>query len=188
MDREVVNSGEMTKSLIGKFLFFNMVLAYFSNKIIEALTVNNTSFVVWTVISILAGLIITFFVCYFSTKNSFKEKTLPADEMPIVMKNIKLFFVIYFIIGTIYNFYATNYMFKKSLEEGISSYEAQNISDINSMEDTQKTQYESLKKEMVDETLAEMNKYLFIINIGYIGVYIIAFNAEKKFIIQGIRG
>lgn len=182
-NKEVSTTKKITQELIGGWFLWGIVFGIVYSIIYSIASNFTESLIVKSIIAIIFQGIITFLIWKFSTKSTFKKRTMSKDDVPTVMKNLVIFTIIICVVNGIYQFVQVNKIIDKTLESNFQlKYTEKMMSYI--YDDEQMEEYNKQKEEAISKVKGEAYTYLAILEIGLTVVYLAVLPLEKKEILK----
>lgn len=186
-EREVVQSGKMSRDLISGFLVFGILGGLIYNLIFSTLLNNilGNSLVLLSICAIILQGIIAILLWKASTLSAFKKRTINSDDVSKVIKNLVIFTVILCIIATIINYSNLQKSINKELNSNVSLKMSDGFSKYYSAE--KKAEYEKQKLEAIETAKSQVYTYFTIIEIGIFVAFLGVLPLEKRFILKKLN-
>lgn len=182
-NKEMATTKKITQELIGGWFLWGILFGIIYSIVYNLITHSIESLIAKAIIAIIMQGIIAFLIWKFSTKTTFKKRTMSSDNVPTVMKNLIIFTVIICVINGIYNFFEVNTIINESID---SSYELKYTESMMSYlyDEDEIAEYNKQKQDVIAEAKNQVYNYLVIIEIGLTAVYLAVLPLEKKEILK----
>ena len=185
-NKEFATPKKITQELIGGWLLWGILFGIIYSFTYTLITHSMESLVLKALIAIVMQGITTFIIWKFSTKSTFKKRTISYNGVPTVMRNLIIFTIVICVINGIYNYSqvnstideAVNSDFKLKYTESMMSY---------LYDDEQMAEYNKQKEDAIKEVKSQARTYLVILEIGLTAVYLAVLPLEKKEILKYVE-
>lgn len=182
-EKECATSKKITQELIGGWLLWGMLFGIIYSVLFNVLSNVIDNVIFKQIVVILLQGIITYIIWKFSTKSTFKNRTMDYNDVPKVMKNLLIFTIILCFINGIYQLAQANSTIDSAVNSNFSiRYIEKAMKNIYNEE--QIAEYNKQKEEKINQIKKEVHKYLIIDEIGLTLVYIAVLPLEKKEILK----
>lgn len=182
-NKEFATTKKITQELIGGWLLWGILFGIIYSIVYNLITHSMESLILKAIIAIIMQGIIAFLIWKFSTKSTFKKRTMSYNDVPTVMRNLIIFTVIICVINGIYHFSEVNDTIDKAVN---SDYKLKYTESMMSYlyNDEQIEEYNKQKEDAIAEVKSQAYTYLVIIEIGLTAVYLAVLPLEKKEILK----
>ena len=182
-NKQVATVRTITGELIGGFLLYGIAFGLLFNIIHSAITnrIETDSQILIAIITIILEGITVFLVWRCSIATTFRNRLIEKNDVPKVMKNLLIFTVIIYSITALVNFSKVNDTINKTinskflLSERVLKY-------MNDSDEIAK--YNEEKNKAINEAKSIAYKYLAVLEIGSLAVYLGILPLQKKAILR----
>ncbi len=167
-------------------LLWGIVFGLVYSLLYAFITHSMESLVLKAIIAIVMQGITTFIIWKFSTKSTFKKRTISYNDVPTVMRNLIIFTVIVCVINGIYNYSQVN----STIDEAVNSnYKLKYTESMMSYlyDDDQMAEYNKQKKDAIAKVKNQARTYLVILEIGLTAIYLAVLPLEKREILKYVE-
>jgi hypothetical protein len=186
MERTVVTPGKITGYFIENFILRGILIGLFAGIIqgtlFSFIKVDNVT--LQTILKTAITLFITagglFFLTYWSTSSAFKLNTIKTADVPKLLKNIIIFFVIMLILNGILSFnnaqstvkevVNSEYSYRITLESIINHYSDQQISE--------------KKQELINQATKHIYVYFIVLEAFVVLIYFFLILFQRKLLLK----
>ncbi len=184
-NKEFATTKKITQELIGGWLLWGIVFGLIYSPLYAFITHSMESLVLKAIISIVMQGIITFIIWKFSTKSTFKKRTISYNDVPTVMRNLMIFTVIVCVINGIYNYFQVNSTIDEAVNSNYIKYTESMMSYL--YDDDQMTEYNKQKEDAIAKAKKQARTYLVILEIGLTAIYLAVLPLEKREILKYVK-
>ncbi len=182
-EKEVVTSGKITQGLIVGWFLWGILWGIIYTFLYRFITNFTDSLIIKSIIIIILQGIITFIIWKFSTKSTFKKRTMNSDDVPKVMKNLIIFTILICIINGVYQFFNANDAIDRTINSNFQLRIRETM--MSSLyDDEEMEEYNKEKEEFISDVKNQVYTYLVIVEIGLTAVYLLVLPLEKKEILK----
>ena len=130
---------------------------------------------------------ITIFIIWkFSTKSTFKKRTMSYNDVPTVMRNLIIFTIIVCVIDGIYNYSQVNSIIDEAVDSNFQlKYSESMMSYL--YNEQQMADYNKQKEDAINKAKSQAHTYLVILEIGLTAVYLAVLPLEKKELLKYVE-
>lgn len=184
-NKEISSVRKITGELIVGCIFYGIIFGIVYSIIYSIISdiMLEKSLILTALIAIILQGITMFVICRCSIASTFKKRLIERSNVKTVMRNLMIFTVIICIISGAMNFANV----EKTVEESINSNISLKISE-NYMkyiyDEDEIAEYEATKEKVISETKTKMYSYLAVLEIGLLGVYVLAVLLQKRAILK----
>lgn len=182
-NKEIATTKKITQELIGGWILWGILFGIIYYIVYNLLAIFMKSLILKAIISIVMQGIVTFLIWKFSTKSTFKKRTMSHENVPAVMKNLIIFTVVICIINGIYQFSQVNSSIDKAINSNFQLKYAESMMSY-LYNDEQIEEYNKQKEDAIAKAKSQAYTYLVIIEIGLTAVYLAVLPLEKKEILK----
>ena len=189
-NKEIYSSGKITASIIINWIAWGLIygLIYgliggFAINIIYKIIVgilgkSIESWIIQSVLLLIAEGFLIFIIWKSSIKSTFKNKLIRQSDVSKVIKNLFIITIIFFIAHGTYNFININNTIEETIATTTQSYER--LMSYVSNNKNKIAEYQKQLDEALEKAKSELYKRLTILEIGIAAVYLVALPLNKK--------
>lgn len=181
--QNTISSGDATKSLIGKWLAWYIILSIIYTIVYSLISSAIESLIIQVIAAIILQALIVLAAWVMSTKFTFKDKLLKRSDVGAVMKNLIIFSIIVCAVNAAYRFVQVSSSFDSAIESNYELKVKEKMAE--QVYDKQKMQeYYQQKSEAISEAKEQTYVYLAVFEVFSIAIFLAILPFEKKLIMK----
>lgn len=182
-NESIPTSREITKSLIGNWLIWYVILNILYFIIANYLLFQIESSLIQIIISIISQALIVFCAWTMSTRFTFKNKHIASEDVRVVMRNLVIFSIVICVMNGVYQFVQAEITFNNSIDSNYAlKIKEKQMEQIYSAQEM--SEYNRQKSEVIAEAKNQMYVNLAIVELVSVCVFLGIIPIEKRMIMK----
>ena len=179
---KIYTANQMTGELLLGMVLYG-VISYVIYRIVYNILItflnSEENFVLLGIIVLVLQAIMIFITFNLANKQAFKNRTIYKTDVGKVMKNISFVIIIILLTQLLGNFSNVNSTVNEVLENNSEIKYSESLFNMTHSDNEIET-YKIEKDKMIQEIKSSLYQYLAIVEVGIVGIYIIAIFLEKR--------